>query len=448
MPEFVPAVNDLEKAWADSKIPPENFDKALADWWAKNDPGSAASPMWSDASFDASAWKTMRLPQYWEDAGLPGFDGVVWFRKTFELPADWAGKNLTLGLGPVDDVDTTFVNGVPVGGMSQWDAPRSYRVKASLLKPGVNTIAVRVLDGGVGGGIYGKPELMKIAPEDGVGVTPISLAGEWSYKASVALAEIKTQPPRSGGNDFSVPEIRYNGMIAPLLPYAVKGAIWYQGETNVGRAPQYERVMATLIRDWRERFTSGGDFPFLVVQLANYLERRDAPADSEWARLREAQLHVSQNVKNSGLAVTIDIGEAKDIHPKNKQDVGTRLALAALANVYGRKLEYSGPTFRSMKVEGARARLSFDHAVGGLVAKGGGRLTGFAVAGDGWPLPLGRRNHRRRDGHRIVARSATPRRGALRMGRQPRLQPLQSGGAPRVALPHGRLLGGPAPAMT
>lgn len=381
LPEFVPAVKDLEKAWADSKQPPENFDAALAGWWAKNDPGSAASPMWSEPSFDSSAWKTMRLPQYWEDAGLPGFDGVVWFRRTFELPAEWAGKDLTLSLGPVDDVDTTFVNGVPVGGLSQWDAPRTYHVNAKLLKPGVNTVAVRVLDGGVGGGIYGKPELMKIVPADGAGATPISLAGEWSYKASVALAEIKTQPPRQGGNDFSVPEIRYNGMIAPLVPFAVKGAIWYQGETNVGRAPQYERVMRTLIRDWRERFTSGGDFPFLIVQLANFLERRDAPVDSEWARLREAQLHVSQNVKNSGLAVTIDIGDAKDIHPKNKQDVGERLALVALANVYGRKLEYSGPTFKSMRVEGERARLSFEHAEGGLVAKDGGRLTGFAVAG-------------------------------------------------------------------
>src|SRR5215213_351751 len=381
MKEFVPAVNDLEKTWADSKMPPENFDNVLAEWWAKNDPGSAASPAWSEPSFDASGWKKMRLPQYFEDGGLPGFDGVVWFRRTFELPAEWAGKDLTLSLGPVDDVDTTFVNGFAVGGLSQWDAPRTYHVNARLLKPGTNTIAVRVLDGGVGGGIYGKPESMKIEPADGGGAAPVSLAGEWSYKASVALAEIKTPPPRQGGNDFSVPEIRYNGMIAPLLPFAVKGAVWYQGETNVGRAPQYERVMAALIRDWRERFT-GGDFPFLVVQLANYLERRDAPVDSEWARLREAQLHVSQNVKNSGLAVTIDIGDAKDIHPKNKQDVGTRLALVALANVYGRKLEYSGPTYRGMKVEGERARLSFDHAEGGLVTKDGGRLTGFAVAGE------------------------------------------------------------------
>jgi sialate O-acetylesterase len=188
-------------------------------------------------------------------------------------------------------------------------------------------------------------------------------------------------PPRGITGDSGTPTILYNGMIAPLVPYAVKGAVWYQGETNVGRAAQYERLLPLLIRDWRTRFQSG-DFPFLIVQLANYLERRAEPGDSEWARLREAQQRVSQAVPNSGLAVTIDIGEAKDIHPKNKQDVGERLALAALATVYGRKLEYSGPVYRRMQVEGERVRLMFDHAGGGLVAKGGGSLKGFAVAGE------------------------------------------------------------------
>jgi sialate O-acetylesterase len=380
MHEFLPAVNNLDKAWADSTKPPAEYDKELEEWWAKNDPGSAAGMTWADSSLDASGWKRMRLPQFWEDAGLPGYDGVVWFRRTFELPREWEGHDLMLSLGPVDDRDTTYVNGVRVGSLSQWDAPRSYRVSASLLKHGANTIAVRVLDTGVGGGIYGKPEQLKIEPAEGPKAVPVSLAGEWSYRASIALGELRTQPPQQGGNDFSVPEIRYNGMIAPLLPFAIKGAIWYQGETNVGRAPQYERIMSLLIRDWRERFQVG-DFPFLIVQLANYLERRDAPADSDWARLREAQLHVSRNVPHSGLAVAIDIGDAKDIHPKDKQDVGTRLALDALANVYGREMEYSGPVYRSVKVEGDKLRLSFDHAYGGLVARDGGRLTGFALAG-------------------------------------------------------------------
>jgi sialate O-acetylesterase len=381
MPDFLPAVNNLESVWADSRKSPADYDRQLEEWWARNDPGSSAGTSWADPSFDASGWKRMRLPQFWEDAGLPGYDGVVWFRKSFELPREWEGRDLTLSLGPVDDRDTTFVNGVRVGALSQWDTPRSYRVSAALLKPGTNTVAVRVLDTGVGGGIYGKPEQLRIEPAEGGRAAPLSLAGEWSYRASVALAKFETQPPQEGGNDFSVPEIRYNGMIAPLLPFAIKGAIWYQGETNVGRAEQYGRLMPVLIRDWRERF-GVGEFPFLIVQLANYLERRDEPADSEWARLREAQLHVSQHVPRSGLAVTIDIGDAKDIHPKDKQDVGTRLALVALAKVYGRRLEYSGPTYRSMKIEGGRIRLSFDHAEGGLVARDGARLAGFAVSGN------------------------------------------------------------------
>ncbi|MCA1618095.1 MAG: sialate O-acetylesterase [Acidobacteria bacterium] len=221
---------------------------------------------------------------------------------------------------------------------------------------------------------------MRIEPE-GADSVAVSLAGEWSYRPSVALGDLATQPPPQGGNDYGVPSIRYNGMIAPLVPFAVRGAIWYQGETNVGRAAQYERLLPLLIRDWRARF-GVGDFPFLIVQLANYLERREQPADSDWARLREAQLRVSRSVPNSGLAVTIDIGDARDIHPKNKRDVGERLALAALAKVYGRKVEYSGPVYRRMKVEGDRVRLTFDRAEGGLVAGGGGRLRGFAVAGE------------------------------------------------------------------
>lgn len=379
MPDFLTAVKNLEKTVEDSKKGPAAFETMMDQWWVKNDPGSAGEQTWADPSVDISGWKKMRLPQYWEDAGLPGYDGVVWFRKTFELPAEWAGRDLVLNLGPVDDRDTTFLNGVRVGAMNQWDAPRSYRVHAGLLKPGVNTIAVRVLDTGGGGGIYGAPAQMMIEPAAGGGA-PVSLAGEWSYRASVALDKV-SPPPQQGGNDYSVVNIRYNGMIAPLLPFAIKGAIWYQGETNVGRAAQYKKLLPLLIRDWRTRF-GVGEFPFLIVQLANYMKRREEPTDSEWARLREAQLYVAESVPHSGLAVTIDIGEANDIHPKNKQDVGTRLALAALSTVYGRKLESSGPIYRKMKVEGDRIRLSFNHADGGLIVKDGESLKGFAIAGE------------------------------------------------------------------
>ncbi len=382
MQEFVPAIESLAETMAAPPKPAVDVDKAMEAWWPKNDPGSSASPAWSDPAFDTSQWTTMRLPQLWEEGGLPEYDGVVWFRRTFELPADWAGRELVLSLGPIDDRDTTFVNGVRVGAMSQYDALRSYKVPAATLKPGVNTIAVRVLDTGVGGGIYGSPEQLKIVPADGGGAG-LSLAGDWSYKPSIALDKVAEAPPtQPASGNLGLVNARYNGMIAPLLPFAIKGAIWYQGESNVGRAAQYEKLLPILIRDWRARF-GVGDFPFLIVQLANYLGRKTEPGDTDWARLREAQLHVSQTVPHAGLAVAIDIGDAKDIHPKNKQEVGRRLALAALEIAYGKKGASSGPVYRAMKEDGGAIRLSFDHADGGLVLKPGeGGVSGFAIAGE------------------------------------------------------------------
>jgi sialate O-acetylesterase len=380
MPDFVPAIKALAQTMNDPVGGgPVDIDKRMDEWWKKNDPGSMSAPGWAAVSVDTAEWKTMKLPQAWEDAALPGFDGVVWYRKTFELPADWAGHDLTLSLGPVDDRDTTFVNGVKVGAMNQYDTPRIYKISASLVHPGSNTIAVRVLDTGGAGGFWGTPAQMKIAPADN-NVAAISLAGDWSYRPSVSIEKVEA-PPAFTSNNLGLVLARYNGMIAPLLPFAIKGAIWYQGESNVGRAEQYKKVMATLIQDWRTRFQVG-DFPFLIVQLANFMTRRDVPTDSEWARLRDAQLYVSEHVPHSGLAVTIDIGEAKDIHPKDKQDVGNRLALEALRVAYDKKIETSGPIYRSMKIEGDAIRISFDYTDGGLMAKDGDKLVGFAIAGE------------------------------------------------------------------
>jgi sialate O-acetylesterase len=169
-------------------------------------------------------------------------------------------------------------------------------------------------------------------------------------------------------------------MIAPLLPFAIKGAIWYQGESNADRAGQYRRLLPAMIGDWRARF-GVGDFPFYIVQLAAFQATNAEPRENSWAELREAQALTAKNVPNCGLALAIDIGNAADIHPKNKQEVGRRLALNALAKTYGKKVEYSGPWYRSMKVDGDKIRLSFDHVDGGLVARDG-KLAGFAIAGE------------------------------------------------------------------
>lgn len=377
MPDFVPQVDAVERSVAELKKGAGNADKMLADWYEKNDPGTAQK--WGAADFSAANWKTMQLPTAWENAGLPNYDGIVWFRKRFELPADWAGKDLTLHLGPIDDDDTTYVNGVQVGATRGYNIDRVYKIPAALLKAGRNVIAVRVLDTGGGGGLDGTPDKMFVAPAGGAAGQSLTLAGNWRYQDSAPLAKTTPVPMQTGDNP-NVTTVLYNGMIAPLIPYGIKGAIWYQGESNAGRGMQYRTLLPTMIKDWRARF-GVGEFPFFIVQLANFTPTVDQPIQEGWADLREAQLLTAENLPKTGIAVALDIGEAGDIHPKNKQEVGRRLGLAADAIAYGNKIEYSGPHYRSMKVEGDKIRLTFDHLGGGLTTKDDGPLKGFAIAG-------------------------------------------------------------------
>ena len=195
----------------------------------------------------------------------------------------------------------------------------------------------------------------------------------------VSIASLAPRPrgPR-GPNHSHRPAGLYNGMIAPLIPYAIRGAIWYQGESNAGRAHQYRTLFPLMIENWREDWKQG-DFPFYWVQLANFQDTKDEPGESSWAELREAQ-SMALKLPNTGQAVIIDIGEAMDIHPKNKQDVGRRLARIALAQTYGREMTYSGPVYQGMSVKDEKVRLTFKHSGGGLVAPGG-ELKGFSVAG-------------------------------------------------------------------
>jgi sialate O-acetylesterase len=376
MPDFAPAVDSLQKLYADQAKIKATWDQQMQEWWARNDPGSAEAASWAAPGLDTAAWKPMNLPCRWEEGGLPGFDGIAWFRRTVDLPENWTDKEVTLHLGPVDDRDTTWVNGVQVGAMDTWDKPRDYKLPADLLKPGANVIAVRVLDTGGGGGVYGQADQMKLEAADGA---TLALSGEWLSQASTPMAQCTPAPQRLESNPNQV-TVLYNAMIAPLVPYAIKGAIWYQGESNAGRAEQYARLLPTLIQDWRQRF-GVGDFPFGVVQLANYMATDAEPKDDGWPNLRWSQYLTSKNLPNVGLACIIDVGDAADIHPRNKQDVGLRLALWALGTTYGQDVETSGPVYRSMTIEGGKVRLAFDHLGGGLVVKGD-KLQGFAIAGE------------------------------------------------------------------
>jgi sialate O-acetylesterase len=240
-----------------------------------------------------------------------------------------------------------------------------------VLRPGRNEIAIRVMNAG-GGGLSGRPEKLCIRPSD-KNDAPVSLAGAWHLKASATRKQ--TGAPLAG--NAGTPSVLYNGMIAPLVPYAVQGAIWYQGEANTVDAMSYRTLLPTMIHDWRKRFISE-KLSFHIVSLANY---QPPSTDQDWPALREAQAMTAKQTPHCGHAVTIDIGDARDIHPKNKREVGRRLALSALANTHGRDIAWSGPWYRSMEITGKGIRLTFDHTNGGLMARGG-PLTGFTIAGE------------------------------------------------------------------
>ena len=381
----VAKIGDFDKALAqieEQRDSPSHqrtpYAQRLARWWKENDPGIGGQTPWSDPSFDSTDWKSMDLPGLWEGRGLPDFNGIVWFRREVTLPAAWDGKPVQVSLGAVDDYDTTFLNGKEIGHQEDWNALRRYNVNAGVAKAGKNVIAVRVFDRQGAGGFSGAPADLKVTLAGATDAEPISLAGPWSYKVGAKLADLSS-PPDQGGDNPNRVTVLYNGMIAPLEPFAIKGALWYQGESNEARPAQYRRILPELIRDWRAKFAVG-DFPFLIVQLANFRKRLTRPAPSDWAELREAQYLTTKAVPNAQVALAIDIGEADDVHPTNKQEVGHRLSLDALATVYGKDIEYSGPTFRGMEVHANSIRLSFDHA-DGLMVQGGGKLEGFAIAG-------------------------------------------------------------------
>jgi sialate O-acetylesterase len=379
VPDMSGFIKLLETSPSDSIFDESAFSAKMAAWNHQLDEMDAAASKngtsWNHPDFDDSAWPKMLLPQPWERASLPAFDGIMKFRKVIRLPESFSKQNLQLNLGPIDDADVTYFNGVQVGAMSIYNQHRHYRVPADLLKSGENVIAVRVLDTGGNGGLYGKPEALNLLKDS---TQAFSLAGEWRYQLGVDLQNLPPLPVPP--NTPNRPTVLYNAMIAPLVPYAVRGAIWYQGESNAGRAYQYRTLFPLLIKDWRARWAQG-DFPFLFVQLANYQPVAKEPADDDWAELREAQA-MALSLPKTGMAVTIDIGDANDIHPGNKQDVGYRLALNARRLVYSENIAYSGPIYKSMKIEGNRIRLFFDHAQEGLTSKGGDKLQGFAIAGE------------------------------------------------------------------
>jgi len=329
---------------------------------------------WGAADYDDASWSEIAAPGFVQEQGLNGFSGFLWMRKSVEIPAEWAGKELTLELAIIDDNDFTYFNGVEVGHTEGCMTFRRYTVPASLVKEGKATIAVRVMDTGGKGGIYGDAAGMALRRSKR---DFIPLAGQWKYKVGPRLSEAPELPVNTA-TEANYPTFLYNAMLHPLVGYAMRGAIWYQGEANVARAAQYCDLLPLMIRDWRRAW--GCDFPFYIVQLANYMKRQEGPEESEWAELRDAQRRTLA-LENTGLAVAIDIGEADDIHPKNKAEVGHRLALLARNRTYGQPVVSSGPLYESYTLADGAIRIRFSHTDGGLTTSDGQAPAGFCIAG-------------------------------------------------------------------
>jgi sialate O-acetylesterase len=336
------------------------------------DDGSVPSP-----DFDDSTWPVMSLPGTFEKT-IGEFDGAVWFRKNVELPADFTGKDLELSLGPIDDMDCTYFNGEPVGTTDvggYWQVNRIYNVPGKLVRNGINIIAVRVLDTQGGGGIDGLAGSMKISIKGGK-TSSQSIEGEWRYKPVAELIGDKFYVLDLAKNEFSsrqrpkslgpsTPSVLYNAMVNPAVNYKIKGAIWYQGEANVGRAEQYAKIFPLMIRNWRDAWGIT-DFPFYFVQIAPWIYSNLDSTES--VLLREAQAGTLQLAK-TGMVVTLDIATVMNIHPPFKKEVGERLANLAISNDYGLKIPCNGPVYKSMVRDGSSIKIQFDNIGTGLVSK-------------------------------------------------------------------------------
>ena len=373
---FREEMDKLERLGFDPNRMEQAYSEERAHWqslFTEKDKGMENGKLcWTAPSLSEEDWQTISLPGYWEGKGLKDFDGIIWFRRSLEIPAEWAGKPLTLRLGMIDDEDITYFNGVEIARGAGYMTPRTYTIPAKLVKAGKAVLAVRVSDFGGEGGIHGKAEELYVEADG----KRISLAGDWKYRIGLSLKGFPPAPV-SPIQSSSYPTVLFNAMVKPWTAFPIKGVIWYQGEANVGRSEQYEDLFPALITDWRRQWRS--DFPFYFVQLANFMESKEIQPDSEWAALREAQTKALK-LDQVGMAVTIDIGLADDIHPKNKQEVGRRLALVALVGSYGKNVSGSAPVFRNYRIKGDKMELDFGQKQDGFQIKGT-TLKGFTIAG-------------------------------------------------------------------
>ncbi len=351
---FIKDSLDLIEFWDIVYNPKNNMDKIIP------------KPGYNDKD-----WQVLEMPKTFKDWDMPFYEGMIWFRKTISIPKDMTGKDLSIYLGLPEMNYSLYFNGEEIC-KTIWNAnlTHNYILPASLIKKGNNTITVRFAVLWGGGGFNPPAENMYITD----GTTKISIAGDWKYKK-----DLEPTIPKIN-NYHQYPSFLYNAMINPVIPYGIKGFIWYQGENNVENALEYRELFPNMITDWRIRWQQGY-LPFIYVQLANYMKIKPDPSESDWALLREAQT-MTLKEPNTGMACIIDIGEENTIHPLNKQEVGKRLSLIAQDIVYKREIQSSGPVYKLLTIKDEKIIIEFDQTGSGLTIRGNDTLKGFAIAGD------------------------------------------------------------------
>lgn len=370
-PEFSPGLAEIERLRARGGPVYGNY---IMHWYDEFDTG-AKGGAWAAESFDDAAWRVVTLKHGFAELGVGDTPAVVWFRREIELPDPLPAGTARLQLGVVEKMDTAHINGRWIGASAWVENPRNYAIPEGVLHPGKNLVAIRVLKLKPDGGFMSDAEKLRLVLCDG---TAVPLEGAW--RAAVSVDARPPHPLPLGYDNWpTMPAVLHLGMIQPIAPLALKGVLWYQGEANFTRAHQYRTLLPAMIADWRATFGQG-DLPFIIAQLPAYMARKAEPGDDWWAELRDAQALAARTVPGAALAVTVDTGEAEDIHPTDKKPVGERLALCALRGAYGREVVASGPTFAGVETLPGALRIRFSNTDGGLLVKGE-RLGEFAVAG-------------------------------------------------------------------
>ena len=373
--EFLPQIAEIARLHRQGAPELGSF---LMHWLAEHDIGGR-DDAWARPALADDDWQPVELPAAFATLDVATTPAVVWFRREIQLPDPLPPGNARLLLGQVGKMDTAYLNGRWVGASSWVENPRSYPISPDILKPGRNVLAVRVFKLASRGGFLDGPDALRLQFGTSDHGTTIPLGTGWKAKLSV-----DARPPHPFPLDLenypTMPVVLYNGMIHPLAPLAMSGALWYQGEANFTRAGQYRKLLTALITDWRRTFRNA-DLPVYVVSLPAFMTRRDTPGSDGWTEVRDAQIQTARSVPGAGVVVTVDVGDANNIHPVDKQPVGERLAALALAQLHGRNVPHHGPTFRAVEQLPGALRLTFDHTDGGLEVRGE-KPGEFAVAGE------------------------------------------------------------------